>query len=240
MKNSLNLFAMCIALLFATSCQKVKEVIAEKLMTLEETSETIENILDSAECGLTSDIEDLVAMASENYELLKVDCNYSFDSTFSCSNDGSLRAYDFAVDYGWTVTCDDFNIPQTIDFLSSKNGSYTGPRLERTGTGNATLQLTNISPIPPGTNYTLNGAYHFDGSETLVLRNTSVDITIEMELTNTEITKTTFEIVSGNGTFKLVAEGNQGTSETYEGSIQFLGNGQAEVTINGEVFVVSI
>lgn len=236
----LNFSAMLCVLLLTTSCQKIKENIVENLMTLEEASETIENILDSAECGLASEMEDLAEMAYDNYDNLKTDCNYAFDTTFSCSNDGSMRAYDFMVNYSWAVICDDFNIPTTLDFNSSKNGSYSGPRIVRSGNGNSVFQLNNISPIPPGTNYTLNGTHNFSGTQELLLRNTTLELTVEMQLTDIEIAKTTFEIISGTGTFKIIGVGNHGNSETYEGTIVFLGNGQAELTINGEVFVISI
>ena len=63
---------------------------------------------------------------------------------------------------------------------------------------------------------------------------------MEMDLINVEVTKTTFEIVNGSGGFTIVATGGSGISETIEGTVVFLGNGKAEVTINGETYLISI
>lgn len=239
MKTSIKLLAFS-ALFILASCQKVKENIIEKLLTFEEASHTIETLLNSANCGLVDEIENLAQMASENYELFSEDCNYGIDTSINCGNDSGLRAWNYTLNYSWGVTCDELNIPQTIKFVSSKMGDFKGTRLEQSGNSHSNLQLVNLSPIPVGTNYVLNGSHNFTGSQELLIRDKSMTLTINIDLTNIEITKSTYEIVTGTGNFTIVAENGNDISEMIEGELIFLGNGQAEVTINGETFLVSI
>ncbi|RMG79908.1 MAG: hypothetical protein D6714_15580 [Bacteroidetes bacterium] len=233
-------FIFLFTMIVAAACQKPSGDLLKQLLTHEEAAQTVESLLSSANCGVMSQIENLAQTASQDYSVYKEDCSYDNDTSFSCSNDAGLRDWDYTVNYAWKVTCNDLQIPETLDFTATSSGAFNGPRLTQSGSGQSALQLGNLSPIPPTDNYTLNGTSDYSGTQKVVPRDQSMTLTAHINLTDLAVSKTTYKVESGNGDFLLTAQSTTGFSETIEGTIVFLGNGQAEVTINGETFTISI
>lgn len=240
MKMTIHLLAILCLINFTTACQIDKDDLIEQLMTNEEAAEVIESLMSAADGGFTKELEAATQIAVEDYEIYMEDCDYGADSTFTCSNAGNVRSYDWETHYQWAIECNNASIPTLFNFKSEKTGSYNGPRLDRAGEGLANLEISNLSPVPAGTPLQLTGGLDFDGTEILSRHDETLNTAMDMSLSSLQIDKTSLEIISGTGTFSMTVTGMDGTSQGIDGSLRFLGGGSLEVTINGQVFVVSM
>jgi hypothetical protein len=87
----------------------------------------------------------------------------------------------------------------------------------------------------------LNGTYNRSGSQTSKVRDrNSFTSELDMTLASLSVNKNTLQIDGGTGTFTLTGSVAGGGSFSYEGSITFLGNGMATITINGETYEIDL
>ncbi|MCP4438927.1 MAG: hypothetical protein GY810_08275 [Aureispira sp.] len=239
----IGLMVLVIGLFSTTSCKKAADTLQQNttqqestILTEEETAETIETLLKAEDGGMTQEVSDVTQLSKEEYSNYQSNCNYKGDSTLKISK-GGLRAYDYDLSYDWEVVCNGV-LPQSFNFNSSRKGSYTGPRMEHKGSGSSNLVATDILPSQP--QLILNGSHAFSGASIAVKRSKSVTTALTLNFNNVHVDKSNYTIASGDATFTLNASESGGLSTTITGSINFLGNGAATVTINNYSYTISI
>lgn len=225
------------ALFLAIGLSSCKKESLNDTMSEEEAVEAVEAMYKASEAGINAEYKTGTDIAEEDYLEYAANCSYGGDSTISYAQTFPNGQYAFTLNYLWDVSCNLLGIPQTLVFSSTRNGSYTGTRLQYTGTGNTDLSVGGLELA--ATAFTLNGSHTFTGTHTWVLRSRSVSTTFNSTMSAVTIDKTTQEITGGTGTFTLTAVGTDNTV-SYDGTIVFLGGGSATVTINGTAYTISI
>ncbi|MEL6134777.1 MAG: hypothetical protein AAFR59_15555, partial [Bacteroidota bacterium] len=141
----------------------------------------------------------------------------------------------------WTflLSCNTFNIPETADFTSFSDATYSTTRINSTDSIAFTGSIEGIEFS--SNDYILGGTYIRTGNQDLTGPNQQIDLssTLTFDLTGVIVNKGGNGIQSGVGTFTFTGNTPDNTY-TYDGTIQFNGNGTATVTINGQTFVVNL
>lgn len=226
--------------LFLCSCENEEESPILELSD-EEAADALQVALSETDGGFMTEVNDLGQEAQAQYNNISTDCNYLTTDSTENSYNGPLRNFSFVSFYQSQASCNTFNIPISLDFTSIRDGIYQGPRLSHQGTGLSSLSLTNLNPLN-NEDYTLSGEHSYTGSQTLSTRIQTRTLNTQILITwsDIRIDKQDFTINSGQAVFILEAIGSSGEPILYNGTILFLGNGQAEVTIKGETYPIDI
>lgn len=225
---------IALAALFAvattfTSCKKSPEEIAA-LLSESEAAEIVETAVAEKLGGITVPTVDMAAML----ESLLTSCGQPGDTSYTKSKTTGLATYDYTWNLDWLVNCNDFDIPQDATFDIAATGTFASQRWS--GDDTTTGQMTFTGLQPSATEYTANGSYLLEGVLTGALRKTSpsLDVSLDMDLADLKLSKTSNQITNGDGTFTLEAKAkNAAESITLTGSIAFNGDGTVTVKVNG-------
>jgi hypothetical protein len=159
-------------------------------------------------------------------------CGVPFDSTLTIGINQPAVTANYSTTVAWTVNCNNVQIPQTIDFQRTASGSY---ETDRSSASNQISSSWTIGNLIGGNNWTFAGTYSSSGNFTSKVRDQRQwNNTFELTLSDIQVSKDFYSIVSGTGTFSLLLSDGDGNSRTFEGGIEFLGNAKATLTINGE------
>ncbi|WP_139113018.1 hypothetical protein [Mucilaginibacter sp. PPCGB 2223] len=159
---------------------------------------------------------------------------YSFNRQ---SPQGASVTYSYSFNYTYTLNCVN-NVPDNVSGNATSTGSYDGPSLTSTDSGTLTFNVGGLAQS--STAYSVNGEYKRTGSFTQKTGNmrkgsSNVDITV----TSLSIPKGGSTIASGSATFTLSGTSNNG-SFSFNGTITFTGNNQANLVVNGTAYVVNL
>ncbi len=233
------MFCLAASILFF-SCETEEDGLAIEF-TEADAAETIEIALSESEGGFATEVTTLSQEVKTNYDTISINCNYlNADSAVSSYN-GPRRTFNFVLSSLSQVSCNNLNVPTGVEFSMIRNGSYTGPRLSHQGSGTSSLTLSNLNPLS-GSDYSISGQHTYTGSQTLttLAQARTLDTQMTFTITDISVDKTTLLITGGQASFTLVAVNGAGETLAFQGSITFLGSGQADVTINGETYPISI
>lgn len=165
-------------------------------------------------------------------------CGETADSTFTRSvNEARLTAL-YENYLFWGLNCNENDLPTSIFFGRTLNGDYESERL--ISDDEATSDWL-IESLLLGPNYVFNGRYERSGtqeSKVRDMRNFSSTVIIEIEDLN--IDKGEKRIASGLATFTLTGTVNSETTFSQAGNIVFLGDGAANIIINGTTYAVDL
>lgn len=221
-------------ILLATSCKKNEEPV----LTEEEAADVVESTVSTKDAGVCEDYTEMAVIAVEKYPVYEFDCSYTDDTSYSIYQSSGIRTYDMDVNLAWTVDCSGGTV-NTITCDYNRTGSYTGPRLTRTGSETGQLTFGNLESsfayLTASGNLTANGTSDFSAQGT----EKSISTVMTVTLTGLHIDKTSYQITEGSGTLNIEATGED-DSITLTGSITFLGSGQATVTINGTSYTIDL
>ena len=167
-----------------------------------------------ATCGLTESLDYTTASEPEALNTFSFDFKYAFE--LKCEGDQPAA---LAVGLNYTG-----------DFNSSGYGFDC--------TGLATLQLDGLQSEAAA--FELNGEYKYNGTFVDKQKNQSISSNIVMTLTDISISKDSHLITAGKGSYSISGSVPSKGSFKYSGEIKFLGDGQAEVSVNGVVYVADI
>lgn len=221
------LLLMTVAGITLMSCKKEEEPV----LTDEQTTEVVESTVSTNDAGVTTDYTEMAKVAVDDYNTYKYNCTYADDTTYTINQSTGIRTYNTTVNLAWTVDCNGGTV-NAITFDYNRSGSYSGPKLTRSGSETGQLTFTNLesadSYVIANGSLTANGNLDFSvqGDE----KTASTVMTIS--LSELQVDKTSYEILSGSGTLNVEATGEE-NSTTLTGSIIFVGGGQATVTVNG-------
>lgn len=230
----ISLITLMAALAF-TSCNK-REVLSNTEFSEDEVVELVSNAMAYDAYGIASDVEE-VAKTTMDDIYTSYECNVTVDSSFTKSLSYGNASGDFNFAWEWTPTCNSSDIITQLDFASDYNGIYSTNRVD--GEDNSVSSYVITSFLPLSTPLVINGSTSRSGEQVVTLRHSKdVSSTITFDLVDIEVDKINFEIESGTASFVFVAEVDESLDVNYVGSIEFHGNGQATIIINGESYDV--
>ncbi|MBL7775729.1 MAG: hypothetical protein JNK89_06975, partial [Saprospiraceae bacterium] len=162
-----------------------------------------------------------------------LDCNKAADTSFQRNSTAGPVNYQYQVDLGWLVHCNNAGIPQSADLSLTGAGAFAAQHWSGSTQSDGALRCTGLNP--QATAYLFNGNYDLEGQLTGQLRNTdpTLDISIALQLTDLSLRKSDRLITGGTGAFTLTATNGRGRTETITGTLVFNGDGTATVTVNG-------
>lgn len=226
-----------VLLLVMGACSKSNNGTTTASISTDDAATIMANSMSSGSGGMTSASADVTLNAQLTFNA-NPGCGgtktYSFNRQ---SPQGASVTYSYAFNYTYTLNCVN-NAPDNVSSTATSTGSFDGPSLSSNDSGTSTFTVGGLAQT--ATAYTLNGEYKRAGSFTKKTGNmdkgsSNVDIT----LSSLSIPKTGGSIASGSATFTLSGTGNNGAF-SFNGTITFIGNNQANVVINGTAYVVNL
>jgi hypothetical protein len=217
--------------LLMSSCKK--ENTSSNVITEDEAAEVISLSVSGSTEGLATQTAEIAARA-DTYGSV---CGYSKDSTIVSINTSGTYTWNYTFNWQWSVLCTG-GVPNSMNANYSMKGVYDAPRMSSSDSAIANLAVTNLIT---GSQYTFNGTYTRDGSQISKIRNrNSFTSKAILGLTNVKVNKTTGKIDAGTATVSIVGATTGGSSFSYAGTVTFMGNQSATITLNsGAVYNVS-
>jgi hypothetical protein len=165
-------------------------------------------------------------------------CGLTDALNFSIASDeGVTPSYSFDYKYAFELKCEG-DLPSSLTVGLNYSGDFYSTAHSISCTGLANLQLDGLHSDAP--TFGMNGEYKYNGTFVDKQKNQSVSSNIEMTLADISINKTSNQITTGKGTYSISGSVPSKGSFKYSGEITFLGAGQAEVSVNGVVYVTDI
>ncbi len=208
-------------------------------ITSEEAVAIVEGALTSGSEGVAQEATD-AARTAEQYQEKGPDdfCGLTGDSTVTRNVDNAFITANYTTSWLWTVNCNENDIPVSLDFSRTAQGNYETQRMISDDNASSDWFVDNLLF---GTYYELNGSYTRSGSQISKVRNQNALTTqLDIAVQELRVNKGNYRIDSGTATFTLTGAGTGGTNFEIVGEIEFLGDGQALVTINGETFEIDL
>ncbi len=226
---------------FGTACNKdANDTPKEEAITTEETIALVEAALMEGAEGITHEVEDAVEVAELVLEktLNNTYCGLSKDSTLSRSLNRPRLAGEYSTTWMWMLNCNEQEIPVNLTFARKASGSYESLRLISDDQANSDWVLDNLVY---GTEYVLNGTYKREGTQASKVRaQNTFSSTVEFTVTDLSVGKIKRRINSGSANLLITGQASTGESFSISGTVEFLGDGVATVTINGEVYEIDL
>ncbi len=239
MKTNIRLFStkslylsLMAGLFFFSSCNNSDNG-GEDIAGNDDAVEVIESAFTSGTQGLSDGVfvASLVATAYSTKGGNNDYCDVTFDSTLTININQAAVTANFSTTLGWTVNCNNLQVPQSLTFQRTSSGSY---ETNRSMGSNQVGSSWTISNLVGGNNWSFAGTYNSSGTFTSKVRNQNQwNNSFELTISEIQVSKDTYSIVSGEGTFSLLLSNSEGDSQSFEGSIVFLGNKMGTLTING-------
>lgn len=208
-------------------------------LTTEQAVAIIESALVEGAGGVASSIDEILFIAEEYTEKSSQNpCGEVFDSTYNKDFGGSRFSASYSTSWDWVVNCEVGIVPTSLDLNRTAIGTYSGPLLSASDEVTETWTIDNLVA---GGNWIIAGA-HIRTGDYDTKNEAQPDFTADLDLDIAEIAigKTSYEIISGSGSVSVTLEGSNGEKVTWEGSLEFPGDGTIILTINGEPYIFDI
>ena len=238
--KNLIVFALLGTLLFSTACEKESDIPNEEAITTEETVALVEAALAEGAEGIANEVDDAVEAAELVLEktLTNVYCGISKDSTLSRNFSSARFSGNYATSWQWILNCNEQEVPQSLDFSRTASGDYESLRLISDDKADGTWAMTNLVS---GSAYLFNGSYVRNGSQVSKVREQkSFSSTIEFTVQDLSVGKIKRRITGGTATLLIKGQSSSGENFSINGNVEFLGNGAAVLTINGQTYPIDI
>ena len=237
-KIATNMFS---AVLLSFSCMLIvgcneNEDTPQPEVDVEEITPIIEGTVTYSTDGLTKSMEEIVYLTE-----LASPCGTSFDSTTNYVYNGNFITADYQTNWSWNLNCEG-NLPATFTYGRTTNGQYETNRMASNDQAAGTW---TASALISGPTLQVSGTYQREGTQTSKVHNQSLfNSTVTLTVTSISIDKQTGRVIDGHAIYLIEGstaprDGNP-ASFSVEGTIIFLGNGQATITINGTPITIDL
>jgi hypothetical protein len=166
-------------------------------------------------------------------------CGLTVDTTlkYSTAVNGGTASLSGTISFTFTCTNDKLSGYSTNDNV---NISLTDPQLSFAYKVGENLVLTALNPADDNSNLSLKGSLTSNGSYqyNTGTKRSGTEI-FDYTLSSIIIDPVASDVLSGSATFNTSGTGPKGVWN-YQGTITFLGNQQATVTINGKTYNVNL
>jgi hypothetical protein len=158
----------------------------------------------------------------------------------SLNFNGSNASVTFSAFYKYqrTLNCNSSSQPDNLINAITFRGSFDGPRLSSTDSGNSTVTIGGLTST--ATNFVINGNYVRKGAFTSkVGSKASGNSIVTITATNILLSKPGRAIVSGSAVISVSGTAASGAFN-FTGTLVFNGNNQATLTIGTSVYLVNL
>jgi hypothetical protein len=163
------------------------------------------------------------------------ECGNEVDYSFSWSRTWGTRSYERSVNGVRTTLCENDEL-SGFQFDANFVANFQGPNWESNGTGSSTGTLTGFNTTEE--NYFWSGQSTKSAIGTIIQNGEDVETQVNFD-SDLFIHKEDHEITSGTSNFSLTGAGENVESFSYSGVINFIGNRQAIVSMNGNDYSIS-
>jgi hypothetical protein len=228
MKTIKTVLFLFIAILMATGCKKNEET-----PILDATTEEAAAIMATSFCtgnsGALTQVEDAVDLSDDM--MLK---SSLYDSSFTITSvPGALITYEYQVHYSYG-----FQNPNTFQMTYDASGQYNAPYVSAGVSADGSL---NVTGFLTGDYYMVNGQSGREGTFSMKIGNqNSINGTVTTTITNFKFSKSTGLLESGTATIAVSGSTSAGRSFGFTGTLVYLGNYNASLTISGRTFYVNV
>lgn len=205
-------------------------------LTDEQVASLVTNSLQEPTQGASASVQKTSEAASM---AVPEDCGTSTDTSFVRTYQENNLNAQYDINFSWMPVCNENGIPQSLNATYQSSGIYTTNRMNSDDQSNSEFTVDNLLF---GTSYLINGTIVRSGSQELTtnLNNRSVESTTTVVLTNLSVHKVNHTIESGEATVSITGTLGNGNAFSRSGSIVFLGNGTAILTLNGNEFTITL
>ena len=215
-----------------TSCAKDTPV-AE--LSDDEVVELIELALQESSAGLTKSVELLI----EDLEELSLEaiCDSLYLKTNNYEYSGSVLNASISSNTEWMLSCNFINLPEFAEFNAVSAIDYSTNRVDSEDTSifDGTIGGLLISMDA----YSISANYERSGNQQTNFRvDRMLNSSLNLDLTDLQVSKSNFEIISG--TAKLIFVVNSGgESFEFEGELVF-SDDEAELTLDNDLYIIAL
>lgn len=237
-KTLYQLSFILVAIAVLSSCRK-KDTTE---ITSDDAADAVTYALESSTGGYADQVSHITDYTyNEGYgktdETQTLQCGVPFDTSVSVSLTSSNITANYTHTWNALLSCNG-SVPSSLTFSGNYSGNFSSPRMESSNTGTRNWVLTGLQPSVQV--YTLNGSFSRSGSHTSKVRNKNTfNTTIQIDVTNLTVSKSTYRIQNGTGTAHVVCNVLNGNNYTYDGDIVF-NSGTATLTINGNTYTIQL
>lgn len=209
----------------------------------DEAAEMIASSLSESSSGLTVMVDasaSVTGQVVDEYEGGRVAaCGYENNASFtSTSPQGAAVTYSYAYTYHYLLTCE-AGAPKTMEAAVTYDGQFDGPRISSAHEGTAEVLVTKLESS--STTYSVDASYEAEGTFQSKIRNkNSTSSSVDISLDAVVVDKETREILSGSASATITGTVTGKGSFTFTGTIVFKGDHLAEVTVNGNKYLVNL
>lgn len=235
MKKTLFLLTFAIALTSVPGCQKKKK---DKI-TEDDAAEAVTESMQKSSGGLSDDVEKSTVFIDgiTTGQWGPLHCGVMLDTTNTYTLTGGNIAASYTQTRHYLLTCNN-NIPQSIAMTGTHQGSYDGPRVTASTTGDRNWTVTGLNAT--FANYSYSGSLHRNGTYTSKVGSQRTFTTdVNASTSNLTVAKSDHKIVSGTAAITIACTSSDGNVYSFEGGLVFNGNNTATLTINGNVYQIT-
>lgn len=190
--------------------------------------------------GVTAEAVEMAYVADAVLEKgpTALECGETADSTFIRNIDLDRISGSYSNYLYWGLNCNELELPTSIFFGREMNGDYETARWISNDGANSDWTMDDLLLGP---NYIFNGQYERTGTqESKVREMRNFSSTINIEIQDLNIDKGEKQIVSGLANFNLTGRVNGEVNFSHTGTIVFLGDGLANIIINGNTYTIEL
>ncbi|GLB51609.1 hypothetical protein NBRC110019_06480 [Neptunitalea chrysea] len=228
---------MLLAVGMLASCSDNDEGSGTSAEQEEAAAEAIMNAMSPESGGAVTKTDEAVEKASTIEEASKgmdepgISCGvvYADDATLS-GTQGGVNYY-VTASWNWMLSCTGFGIPETLEMGFASTREYTSTRMSSDDESDGNIKVSGIELLSDA--YVVNSNVDNDGTQVFTLGNGyTLSSDISFTIVNLTYDKATMEIVSGTAEVNFSGVFNGASSATYSGTIEFLGNNEALLTMS--------
>ena len=168
------------------------------------------------------------------------------DTASKSATDGT-RTWTFSRSYTlstkFKIATSGTSVVTTVDSLLSSHsysGTFSGPKLSSSHSGNSTIILTNIGTYKSvNLDWTLNGTYSRTGTTTIKASGDVMTYSTQITFANVVFNHITKAIASGTAT-ATISGSDKKKSFTYTGAITFNGDATSKLVIGGKTYTINL
>lgn len=236
------LFFFLLTGLIITGCKKDDDNSLSEEALADEVADEIAGLLGSGNSGLTAEFADVAEIAEENLpdtsNTMKSDTLSVVDTTIVRTNPpGTVITYNYTyqMQYGYL-----FDGGKLTGFFydGDADGNFDAPRIASSTSSVNDWLLENFEI---GTSYyILNGTTSITSSTESKVRNkVKIKSNSQITVSNVKIDKSTLQILEGSLNLNITGTVDD-QNFSYNVTIVFKGDGKAELTINGNTYIINL
>jgi hypothetical protein len=161
------------------------------------------------------------------------------DTVIRQNTAGANATYYYKLIYTRKLTCNTSSMPDNINNTLTYSGNFNNQRVSLINSGSTNFIVAGLTPT--ATVYSINGEYKSQGAFKLKADTTNRgSANADIMIKNLIINKSTQAIASGTATVIVTGTTVKKGDFTYNGTLNFIGNGMATMMLNGTNYSINL